>query len=91
MSAQPSALSSWTPQQIADARKWIEAWQLAGPELERIHRQELRQLDGYRAIALLCGPADYTQTPRAPKPWSGLVEQQVLFLRAAQRMRNNSR
>jgi hypothetical protein len=82
MSAETSGLSSWTPQQIADARKWIEAWRLAGPELDRIHRQELRRLDGYRAIALLCGPANYTQPPRAPKPWSGLVEQQAWFLRA---------
>lgn len=30
-------------------------------------------------IASLCGPADYRVAPRAPKPTSGLVEQQRLF------------
>jgi hypothetical protein len=61
---------------------------MAGPELERIHREELRQLDSYRTIALLCGSADYTRPPRAPKPWSGLVEQQAFFMRAHSRDRS---
>jgi hypothetical protein len=82
MNKRPSALSSWTPQQVADARRWIETWSLAGHDLERIHRQEVRALDSYKTIALLCGPADYTKPPRAPKPWSGLVEQQAIFMRA---------
>jgi hypothetical protein len=41
MSLEASALGSWTPDQIADARRWIEIWKLAVPELERIRRQEL--------------------------------------------------
>ena len=36
-----------------------------------------------RAIELLCGGWDYTVEPRAPKPGSGLVEQQYWFKRAA--------
>jgi len=84
-----SALSSWSPAEIANARKWVETWKLAGADLERIHRQELRQLDTYRTIELLCGPADYTQPPRAPKPWSGLVEQQAIFMRAHKRNHAN--
>ncbi len=44
-----------------------------------MRREELRRLDAYQAIALLCGPADYTVEPRAPKPTSGLVEQQRFF------------
>ena len=87
MSDKASALESWTPEEIASAERWVEAWQLAGPELERIHRQELRELDTYRTIALLCGPADYTRPPRAPKPWSGLVEQQAIFMTAHKRSR----
>jgi hypothetical protein len=74
-----SALASWSPEQIALGRRWVEAWKNAAPELERIRRRELRQLDAYSAIALLCGPADYHQPPRAPKPTSGLIEQQRLF------------
>jgi hypothetical protein len=77
-----SALASWSAEEIANAKKWVETWKLAGEDLERIHRQELRQLDTYRTIELLCGTADYSQPPRAPKPWSGLVEQQAIFMRA---------
>jgi hypothetical protein len=85
VSHKPSALSSWSPQQLADARRWVETWKLAGEDLARIHRKELRELDSYKTIALLCGPADYTKPPRAPKPWSGLVEQQAIFKRAHKR------
>jgi hypothetical protein len=80
-----SALSDWTPQQLAVGQRWVETWKRAGEELERIRRQEIRQLDTYRTIELLCGNADYTLPPRAPKPTSGLVEQQSWFIRAASR------
>jgi len=85
MNDEPSALADWTSDQIADGKRWVETWKLAGADLERIRRKELRELDTYRAIALLCGPADYTGAPRAPKPWSGLVEQQRWFMKAAGR------
>ena len=85
MKKEPSALTGWTPEQLAAGRRWIETWRLAGVDLERIRRQEIRALDTYRTIALLCGPADYRTPPRAPKPWSGLVEQQRWFIKAAGR------
>ena len=79
MGSDRSALASWTPAQIALGRRWVDAWKRAGVELERLRREELRHLDAYTAIALLCGPANYFEPPRAPKPTSGLVEQQRLF------------
>ncbi len=85
MNEKPSALSSWTPEQIALGRRWVETWKLAGADLERIRRKEIRELDTYRTVALLCGPADYTHPPRAAKPSSGLVEQQRWFMKAAGR------
>jgi hypothetical protein len=85
MSVKPSALSSWTPEQIALGKRWVETWKLAGADLERIRRQELRQLDTFRAIEMLCGTGDYTRPPRAPGPSSGLVEQQRWFMQAASR------
>lgn len=60
-------------------------WREAGPELEQIRRAELRRLDARQAIALLCGPADYAVPPRAPKPTSGLVEQQRWFQKSRRR------
>jgi hypothetical protein len=85
MTDKPSALSKWSPEQIALGRRWVETWQRAGEALEKLRRKELREIDGKRAIERLCGPADYTIPPRAPKPTSGLVEQQRWFMKAAGR------
>jgi hypothetical protein len=79
------SLKDWTPEQVEQGRRWVQAWREAGQEMERLRREELRRLDAYRAIALLCGPADYHVPPRAPKPTSGLVEQQYWFKKAAGR------
>ena len=79
------ALKDWTPDQIAAGRKWVAAWETAGPELDRIRREELRAIDLKKAIAALCGDYDYTLPPRAPKPNSGLVEQQRWFKKASAR------
>jgi hypothetical protein len=82
MNEDPSALKEWTQEQIAQGLRWVETWKLAGVDLERIRRQEIRELNTYQTIALLCGPADYESAPRAPKSSSGLVEQQRLFMKA---------
>jgi hypothetical protein len=65
-----------------EAVEWLRAWRSAGAALERVRRQELRALDGRRALALLTGPADYRQEPRKARPSSGLVEQQRWFMKA---------
>jgi hypothetical protein len=80
-----SYLAKWTPQQVADGHRWVQAWKLAGPELEQIRRKELRALDALAAIQALCFSADYRVSPRAPKPTSGLVDQQYWFMKAAGR------
>ena len=73
------------PDHLALARRRVKTWQQAGPRLERVRREELRRLDPQQAIALLCGEADYTVPPRAPRPTSGLVEQQRWFMKMASR------
>jgi hypothetical protein len=80
MTASKSALSGWTPEKIAEGKLWIETWRQAGPILERIRRDELRRV-GSHTIGYLCGPANYRVPPRAPKPWSGLVDQQRWFMK----------
>ena len=45
MSESPSSLSGWTPEQIAQAKRWVETWKQAGPELERIRREEFIELE----------------------------------------------
>lgn len=81
----PSTLADWTPEQIALGKKWVEIWKRAAVDLERIKRKEIRELDTQKTISLLCHDADYTKPPYAPKPWSGLIEQQRLFKKAAGR------
>ena len=83
MSHKASALADWTPAQIALGKRWVETWKLAGEDLERIRRREIRERDNFRAIEMLCGPRDYSRPPYAPKPWSGLIEQQRWFKKAA--------
>ena len=85
MASDPSSLAGWTADQVALGRRWVQAWKQAGPELEQLRRDELRRLDTRAAIALLCGPADYHVPPRAPKPTSGLIEQQRWFHKNRQR------
>jgi hypothetical protein len=80
-----SSLSTWTPQQIAEGKRWVQAWRKAGPLLDEVRRRELREFHAERSIALLCGPANYHVAPRAPKPTSGLVEQQRWFMIARSR------
>ena len=79
MNERRSGLAKWSPEQIEQGKRWVAAWRRAGPDLERIRREELRAIDPREAIRLLCGPWDYRQDPRAPRPGSGLVEQQRWF------------
>lgn len=85
MADRPSPLAEWSPEQVAQGRAWAATWERAGRALEAVRREELRNIDAYAAIAMLCGPADYHVAPRAPKPTSGLIEQQRLFRRARPR------
>jgi|688.fasta_scaffold476780_2 hypothetical protein len=63
-------------------RRWMDAWRAAGEALDIVRRQELRALDGHKAIALLTGIANYRLEPRKARPSSGLVEQQRWFMKA---------
>jgi hypothetical protein len=83
MKTETSALANWTPEQISAGKRWVENWQKAGKDLDRIRRQELQQIDVFAEISKLCASYDYTVEPRAPKPYSGLVEQQRWFMKMA--------
>lgn len=85
MSQESSSLKDWSPDDVARGRLWVRAWREAGEMMERLRREELRHLDGQRAIAMLCGPADYRSPPREARPTSGLVEQQAWFQKARRR------
>jgi hypothetical protein len=60
-------------------RLWVETWKRAGPELERIRRQELRALRTIDAVTALDGWTQFVRENSPPASYSGLVEQQRLF------------
>jgi hypothetical protein len=61
--------------------EWIATWRRAGPELERIRRDEIRRSDTAVAVALLEDVTAAALRMNPPKSWSGLVEQQAVFMR----------
>lgn len=67
------------------AAEWMRAWRSAGTAIERVRREELRSLDGHKALAMLTGHADYRREPRKARESSGLVEQQRWFMKARRR------
>jgi hypothetical protein len=61
-------------------RRWVETWQRAGVELERIRRAELQSVDTKQAVRQLFGASGLQPSAPAP-PTSGLIEQQAWFAR----------
>ena len=65
-------------------RHLVRIWQTAGPELERIRREELRGLPyKWEDVDMLLDMGDYYDGP--PRLTSGLVEMQRLFVNAARK------
>jgi len=59
----------------------VEAWQRAGPELEKMRREDIRRADTKLAMTRLLGLFEAASRLRKPAASSGLVEQQRWFLR----------
>lgn len=72
-----------TESQARLLRESVAAWGRAGPELERIRRAELRQVDTVRTIQAFSGMVLVTLRERGERASSGLVEQQMWFRRIA--------
>lgn len=62
-----------------ELRRWVERWAKAGPELERIRREELDRVDVRQAIEALEDAFLSALLHFPPQPSSGLLEQQRLF------------
>lgn len=71
-----------TEQERELAIKLGMAWDKAGPELERLRRKEIRETDTFEALKAFLGPIDFSKEPFAPRPSSGLLEQQDHFAKA---------
>jgi hypothetical protein len=62
-------------------RQWLAGWQAAGPVLDRLRTEAIRQANTAESIELLSDAFESTLFHRLPSSTSGLVEQQRLFAR----------
>ena len=60
-------------------RRWVEAWKLAGPELEAIRRREVREADNYEVMEELESLFNHALKTMPPQTSSGMVEMQRWF------------
>lgn len=74
-------ISEMTKEEKARAKKCVDAWRRAGPELERMRREDIRRADTMRAIPAFDGLFEAAIRDYPPKPTSGLIEQQRYFRR----------
>jgi hypothetical protein len=63
----------------ADGRAWVKSWQRAGKRLSELKNSELRVISTEEALLHLAGAFESCRQQVAPRPTSGLVEQQRWF------------
>jgi len=67
-----------------EAREYVERWRKAGPELEKVRREELRALKDADSLRLFNSLLEFGSLHHQNRPTSGLVEQQRIFQKARQ-------
>lgn len=76
-------LAGTEPAHQSIQRRWVESWNRATPELERIRCEDIRRADTTSAIIALDGPFEAAREQNKSKPTSGLIQQQQLFRQLA--------
>jgi hypothetical protein len=61
------------------ARRWVETWKEAGPQLDALRRREIREADNLQVLALLEGAFNHALHSLPPRESSGMVEMQAWF------------
>lgn len=72
------------PDDRAKMRRWVEAWKVAGEELDRMKWDELRAMtedDAARMLDLQHWPTDDLWRSPERESAEGMIEQQRMFLR----------
>lgn len=75
------SIAEMTVEERAHAQKCVDAWRRAGPELERMRREDIRNADTMLSIPAFDGLFEGAIRDFPAKPMSGLVEQQRCFRR----------
>ena len=81
METPTSSLAGWTPEQIAQGKRWVQTWKNAGEAMEALRDADLQATETPRALMQLAGAFESARFMGAASRLSGLVEQQKLFLR----------
>lgn len=63
--------------------KWVNAWKKAGPILQQLRDQQIRDTDTAQALLRLADAFESARMYHSPRRSSGLVEQQAYFRRLA--------
>lgn len=66
-------------------KHWVECWKNAGPRLEALRREAIRNTDTTQALMNLTGAFQSALLHHPPAPTSGLIEQQAWFKKLAER------
>jgi hypothetical protein len=69
-------------EQSQELQAWVRRWQIVGPRLAELRRQELSQIDTQQALLNLADAFESCRMRFRPTPTSGLITQQALFKRA---------
>ena len=80
-------LEDMTPEQRAQMQLWVDTWKKAGPELERMREEDVRNENTIRAFEAFEGMAFLATRNFPPEPTSGLVEQQRWFRLLAEKQK----
>lgn len=75
------AVSEMSAEELARARECVRAWRRAGPELERMRRDDIRCADTAKSLPAFDGLFESAVRAFPPTMTSGLVEQQRRFRR----------
>ena len=68
--------------ELSQVREWVAAWKRAGPELERVLREELRAYKHEDNVEIIDGLLEIGCQFAERRTTSGLVEQQRWFQKA---------
>jgi hypothetical protein len=67
-----------------EARQFVERWRKAGPELEKVRREELRAIRHAEQATLIDSLLELGLTYSRPSTTSGMVEMQRILSKARQ-------
>ncbi len=66
--------------------RWIKTWELAGPALKEIKRQELQSYDYAKNLPIIDEMLQWAYEHRTTRLTSGLVEQQRWFMKMREKL-----